>query len=61
MGLLLDMSQEALRKGIVFTSYVVIDPGSDSAVRNRSLSEREYRDSLESSEITSRPEWELSL
>ena len=45
--LLLDMSPRALEKILYFAAYVVIDPGQTPLSKNRFLTEKEYRDSIE--------------
>src|SRR5574344_1382476 len=43
IGLCLDMSPRDLEEVIYFVSYVVLDPGSTTLVKNQTLSDKEYR------------------
>ena len=43
IGLCLDMSPRDLEEIIYFVSYVVLDPGSTTLVKNQTLSDKEYR------------------
>ncbi len=47
MGLILDMSPRSLEKILYFASYVVTDPGQTPMFQKQILTEKEYRDSLE--------------
>ncbi len=47
MGLMLDLSSEALERIIYFDAYVVVDPGSTTLERGQLLSEETYLDLLE--------------
>ncbi len=48
MGLMLDMSPRALEKVLYFASYIVIDPKDTNLTFKQILSEREYRDAVDS-------------
>lgn len=47
MGLILDISPRNLEKILYFAAYVVIDPGQTPLSEKQILSEREYRESVE--------------
>ncbi len=47
MGLILDMAPRNLEKVLYFASYVVIDEGSTTLTYKQILSEKEYRDCIE--------------
>ena len=47
MGLILDMSPRVLEKVLYFASYIVLDAGETGLTYKQVLSEREYRDAIE--------------
>jgi DNA-directed RNA polymerase subunit beta' len=47
MGLVLDMSPRSLEKVLYFASYVIIDAGQTPLSQKQILTEKEYRDSLD--------------
>ena len=47
MGLILDMSPRALEKILYFAAYVVIDPAQTPLSKKQILTEKEYRDSID--------------
>ena len=47
MGLILDMAPRALEKVLYFAAYVVIDPGTTALAYKQVLTEREYREAIE--------------
>ncbi len=47
MGLILDMAPRALEKILYFAAYVVIDPGTTALAYKQVLTEREYREAIE--------------
>ena len=47
MGLILDMAPRALEKVLYFAAYVVIDPGTTALAYKQVLTEREYREAVE--------------
>ena len=47
MGLILDMAPRSLEKVLYFASYVVTDPGTTALAHKQVLTEREYREALE--------------
>lgn len=48
IGNVIDLSMRDLEKILYFESYVVVDPGETSLERNQLLTEKEYRDAVES-------------
>ncbi|MDD4716739.1 MAG: DNA-directed RNA polymerase subunit beta', partial [Eubacteriales bacterium] len=47
MGLILDMSPRVLEKVLYFASYIVVDPKDSNLTYKQILSEREYRDAVD--------------
>ena len=47
MGLILDLSPRVLEKVLYFASYIVLDPGQTSLEYKQILTEKEYRENLE--------------
>ncbi|MBP3908455.1 MAG: DNA-directed RNA polymerase subunit beta', partial [Turicibacter sp.] len=47
MGLLLNMSPRELEEVIYFVNYVVIDPGKTDLIKQKVLTEKEYREAYE--------------
>jgi len=47
MGLLLNMSPRELEEVIYFVNYVVIDPGKTDLIKQKVLTEKEYREAIE--------------
>lgn len=47
MGLILDMSPRSLEKVLYFASYIVIDPGDTGLMEKQLLSDKEYKEAVE--------------
>ncbi|AEE97335.1 DNA-directed RNA polymerase subunit beta' [Mahella australiensis] len=47
MGLILDMSPRSLEKVLYFASYIVIDPGDTDLIEKQLLSDKEYKEAVE--------------
>ena len=47
IGVLLDISPKELEKVLYFASYIVIDPGETNLLEKQTLTEREYREAVE--------------
>lgn len=57
MGLLLDMSPKVLEQILYFAAYVVIDAGNTGLLEKSILTEKDYRECVESTAISLRPAW----
>ena len=53
MGILLDISPKELEKVLYFASYIVIDPGETNLLEKQILTEKEYKDTIETFGVNS--------